>query len=204
MVVMENIAYRMKSIALALISFLAVKITAVAGGFDYGTPSPYTPYERYMSGVRSVLGALDERKPDMERVKGLMKQGRSFRYHMDDPYRPAMPQITARTREGDCKDKALWLCDQLNDASVRFVIGKTTRNARMSHAWVMWENQGRWWILDCTLKSAPIAADTVPSDRYIPLYSYGKSTCFRHSSTRTGLAAVATQKNAPVGERSGR
>ena len=191
----------MKPLAFAILSLLAANLTAVAGGFDYGTPSPSTPYERYMNPVRSVLGSLANRKPDMERVKDLMKQGRSFRYYMDDPYRPAMPEVTARTQEGDCKDKALWLCGQLNDSSVRFVIGKTKRSARMSHAWVMWENEGRWWILDCTLKNAPVAADAVPADRYIPLYSYGKSTCFRHSSTQVALASVAAKKNAPVAAR---
>jgi len=191
----------MKPLAFAILSLFATSLAASAGGFDYGTPSSSTPYERYMKPVRSVLGALAHQKADMERVKGLMKQGRSFRYHMDDPYRPALPEVTARIQEGDCKDKALWLCDQLNDSSVRFVIGKTKRDARMSHAWVMWENQGRWWILDCTLKNAPIAADAMPADRYIPLYSYGKSTCFRHSSTQIGLASVAAKRNAPVAAR---
>jgi hypothetical protein len=136
----------------------------------------------------------------MESVKMLMKEGRSFRYHLDNPYVPAMPAVTARQRVGDCKDKALWLCDQLNDSSVRFVIGKTSQRARMSHAWVLWQNEGRWWILDCTLKNAPIPADSVPSDRYIPLYSYTKGTCFQHGRSVMNVASVASRRNAPVGE----
>jgi hypothetical protein len=113
---------------------------------------------------------------------------------MDDPYVAALPQETARTRTGDCKDKALWLCDQLNDSSVRFVIGKTSRSAKISHAWVLWKDAGRYWILDCTLNRAPIAADTLPEDRYIPLYSYAKGSAFRHGVSSVNVAAVATKK----------
>lgn len=186
----------MKSI-LALITLLTVQAAALAG-VDFGSPSS-TPYDRYLGPVREVLGTLSKEKPTMQRVQTLMSQGRSFRYHMDNPYVPAAPALTAKNREGDCKDKALWLCEQLNDASVRFVIGKATRNARMSHAWVMWENEGRYWILDCTLKSAPIAADTLSAGTYIPQFSYAKNGSFRHSENQTGVAAVATRKNPAVG-----
>jgi hypothetical protein len=181
----------------ALFLFLS-SLASFAAEADLGRPSKSLPYDRYMGSVRSVLGALDNRKAEMDVAKQLMKQGRSFRYHLDDPYVPAMPSVTAREREGDCKDKALWLCDQLNDSSVRFVIGKTSPRARMSHAWVMWQHDGRWWVLDCTLKSVPIAVDTLPADRYIPLYSYAKNRSFSHASTPMHMAAVATRKNATV------
>ena len=181
-----------------LIALLTVKAVALAG-VDLGAPSS-TPYDRYLGPVREVFGTLSKEKPSMQRVQELMSKGRSFRYHMDNPYIPATPAVTAKNREGDCKDKALWLCEQLNDSSVRFVIGKATRNARMSHAWVMWENEGRYWILDCTLKSAPIAADTLSAGSYIPQYSYAKNGSYRHSDSQTGVAAVAAaRKNSPVG-----
>jgi hypothetical protein len=187
----------MKRFALTL---LALAVTSITGfSLDLGMRSSGTPYDRYLGPVRTVLGSLDEHKADMGTVKKLMKQGRSFRYHLDDPYVPAMPAVTAREREGDCKDKALWLCDQLNDSSVRFVIGKATRRAKMSHAWVMWQNEGRWWVLDCTLKSEPIPADALSADRYIPLYSYTKGTCFRHGQDMMNVATVASRKNGPVG-----
>ncbi len=100
-------------IALTIIALLSVKIAAFAG-VDLGSPSSYTPYERYMAPVRNVMNTLgNSEKPSMEQVKALMHQGRSFRYHMANPYTPAAPEETARQRQGDCKDKALWLCDQL-------------------------------------------------------------------------------------------
>ncbi len=176
-----------------LLTLIALKVAAFAT-VDLGTPSAYTPYERYMAPVKAVMGSLRQAKPSMDQVKQLMKEGRKFRYHMDDPYTPALPDVTSRIHEGDCKDKALWMVDHL-DASARFVIGKTKRGTKISHAWVLWQNEGRWWILDCTLKSAPIAADSVPDDQYVPLYSYGKGICYRHSETTSGVASVAGQQN---------
>ena len=187
----------MKTSLLSLAVLLIAKIAAPAA-FDVGTPSDYTPYDRYMSPVRSVLSHLGQQKASMEQVKKLMAQGRSFHYRMDNPYVAAMPATTAATRSGDCKDKALWLCSQLGDSDVRFVIGKTEPGVRISHAWVMWKNEGRWWLLDCTLRSAPVPADSLPQNRYIPLYSNSKGSTFRHSATQAGLAQVASRKKSPV------
>ena len=187
----------MKTLVASLLLLLATNF-AVLAGFDLGSPSSSTPYDRYMNPVQSVLSHLGSQKASMEQVRKVMVQGRSFHYRMDNPYVAAMPEKTARTRTGDCKDKALWLCDQLGDSDVRFVIGKTEPSARISHAWVMWKNEGRWWLLDCTLRSAPIPADSLPRDRYIPLYSYGKNSTYRHSATQVNLAQVASRKKSPV------
>ena len=193
-----KIIVNMKCAFFSILTLLSSVFAAEA--VDLGNQSSSTPYDKYLGPVRTVLSSLEGQKASMDQVKVLMKKGRSFRYHMDNPYVPSMPDVTAKEREGDCKDKALWLCDQLNDSSVRFVIGKTSPRARMSHAWVMWQNEGRWWILDCTLKSAPIAADSLPSDAYIPLYSYAKNGRYRHAATTIGIAAVAAKKNAAVGQ----
>jgi len=171
--------------------------------FDIGAPSDSTPYDRYMTPVRTVLSHLGAQKPTMEQVKKLMIQGRSFRYRMDNPYVAAMPEKTAQTRSGDCKDKALWLCNQLGDSDVRFVIGKTEAGVRISHAWVMWHNEGRWWLLDCTLRRAPVPADELSANRYIPLYSYSKSGMYRHAATQVNIAQVASKKKSPVASNRG-
>lgn len=187
----------MKSLALAIIALIGSSLAGIAG-VDLGMPSSGTPYDRYMAPVKNTLSSLGKNRPSMETVSALMKQGRSFRYRMDNPYVASLPSETARTRTGDCKDKALWLCDQLDDSSVRFVIGKTHPSAKMSHAWVLWNDGTRYWILDCTLKRAPIAADTLPADRYIPQFSYAKSASYRHGVTSSNVAAVANSKTSPV------
>ncbi len=187
----------MKASLLSLGLLLIAKVASLAA-FDTGTPSDYTPYDRYMSPVRSVLSHPTSQKASMELVKKLMIEGRNFRYRMENPYVAAMPATTAAKRSGDCKDKALWLASQLGDSDVRFVIGKTEPGVRISHAWVMWKNDGRWWLLDCTLRRAPIAADELPQNRYIPLYSFSKGSTFRHAATQVGLTEVASRKKSPV------
>jgi hypothetical protein len=186
----------MKITLLSLASLLLASLTASA--VDLGTSIDHTPYDRYMTPVKEVLGSMHGQAASMNKVEALMRQGRAFRYAHNEPYVPAMPRETATRHCGDCKDKALWLMDQLQDPSARFVIGKMTRGAKMSHAWVMWQNAGQWWILDCTMLSRPIAADKATVNEYVPLYSYSRGTAFRHTDKAGLTADVASKKQSPV------
>ncbi len=164
-------------------------------------PTTSTPYDRYFGSLRAVMATLEPQRATMAQACHLMKVGYSFQYVTRDPYRPDPPKLTEAQRAGDCKSKALWLYDNLADAGALFVIGKAEKNARTSHAWVYWRHGGRWWILDCTDRIDPIAADSVSSDRYVPYYSFGKSGAYRHSTTRIntapGTTATATAVGAP-------
>jgi hypothetical protein len=151
-------------------------------------PTTFTPYDRYFNSVRAVIANLEPREATMVTVCHLMKVGHSFTYLSRDPYRPDPPRLTEAQHSGDCKSKALWLYDSLADAGALFVIGKSEKNVSTSHAWVYWRGGGRWWILDCTDRSDPIAADTVSPDRYVPYYSYGKNGTYRHKATWVGPA----------------
>jgi len=187
----------MKTSLFSLSALLLANLSAFAA-VDLGSSTSHTPYDSYMLPVKHVFSSLHGDSASMEKVNALMREGRSFGYAHSDPYNPALPQQTAARKVGDCKDKALWLCDQLQDPSARFVIGKMKRNARISHAWVMWQHEGRWWILDCTMNSAPIAADKVGNDDYVPLYSYTKGAEFRHSGNSGSVAVAAGKSKAPV------
>lgn len=189
---------------LSLLSLTVLFLTQMTASavVDLGSTTSRTPYEAYMSPVRQVLNSLNGSSPDMARVAVLMRQGRCFRYAHTDPYNPALPQETATRRVGDCKDKALWLCDQLQDPSARFVIGKMKRSSRMNHAWVMWQGEGRWWILDCTMNFSPIPADSLSPDQYVPLYSYSKNAVFRHTGSSGSMASVAGRSKTPVAAKS--
>jgi hypothetical protein len=187
----------MKKTAIAILLLILGKVTALAG-FDVGMPSAATPYDRYMTPVRTVLSTAGSQDLTMDEVKKLMIQGRNFRYRMTNPYVAAMPAQTAKNRAGDCKDKALWLCNQLGSDDVRFVIGKTEAGIRINHAWVMWRNEGKWWLLDCTLRRAPIPAEKIPANQYIPLYSFSRNGTYRHAATQANVAKVASRKNSPV------
>jgi hypothetical protein len=156
----------------------------LAGGDDLCLQSTtFTPYDRYFNSVRAVIANMEPREATMVTACHLMKVGHSFTYLSRDPYRPDPPRLTEAKRAGDCKSKALWLYDSLADAGALYAVGKAEKNADTSHAWVYWRSGGRWWILDCTDRSDPIAADTVASDRYVPYYSFGKSGTYRHKAT---------------------
>src|SRR6476620_3214334 len=126
----------MKTISTFLCSFLALGFSAVA--VDLGFVAGGTPYDAYMRPVRDVLSTLGDKSPSMERVEKLMLEGRSFRYSFVEPYTAALPAVTEARHAGDCKAKALWLCDQLGDENCRFVVGKAHLGAKLSHAWVLW------------------------------------------------------------------
>jgi hypothetical protein len=188
----------MKTLSLLALGLLSLGFSATAG-VDLGSSASRTPYDSYMQPVKHVLGSLDGAAPTMDKVQALMRQGRGFFYSYTTPYVAQTPQVTASTHAGDCKAKALWLCDQLGDSNVRFVVGKAHYGAKLSHAWVLWReaSSGRWYVLDCTNNAKPVAADSLRSDEYIPLYSWGKSGAYRHAATTIGMAAVAGKRPAP-------
>ena len=182
----------LKTSLFALSGLLLAKTAALAG-IDMGTPAGYTPYDRYMSPVKQVIGSLKGQTTDFKRVQSLLHVGRSFRYSFTDPYTAAMPDVTARTHTGDCKAKSLWLMDQLGDANLRYVIGKARATSKISHAWVMWNDGNAWWILDPTNANRPILAESTSRNEYIPQYSWAKSGSYRHSSTSLNMASVAAK-----------
>lgn len=139
-----------------------------------------TPYDRYMHSVNTVLRQLNGSKPTFQKVAALTRQGYSFKYTFDTPYVAPMPHVTEAKREGDCKAKSLWLAARMNDPSVKYVIGKARRTSKISHAWLMWNHNNRWWILDPTNNPNPIPADRVGPDEYLLTYSYDKNGSYRH------------------------
>jgi len=181
----------MKSLFFALALLASQALTFAHTNLDLGFPASDTPYDPYMSPVKQVLTHLSNEDSSMDRVRQLMHEGRAFRYSFTSPYLAATPAVTETTRAGDCKAKALWLADQLNDASVRFVIGKARRTSQMSHAWLLWEHANRWWILDCTNNWDPIPADRVSSNQYIPYYSFAKNGEYRHQATALMVAQAS-------------
>jgi len=192
----------MKKLLFTLLAFAVSHIAFANVSLDLGAPASGTPYDRYMTPVKNVLTQLRGEEASMERVRELMRVGRNFRYSFTTPYTAATPETTAATHAGDCKAKALWLADQLNDASVRFVIGKARSSSRISHAWLMWQHDSRWWILDCTNLREPIPADRVSASEYIPFYSYSKDGTYRHRASAAFYAdAVAGSHSAPVASR---
>jgi hypothetical protein len=185
-----------KFLALAAL-FLAAKLSASAA-VDLGTAASATPYDRFLTPVKQVFSTIHSEGASLDKVNALMREGRAFRYAHTEPFVPATPEATAAHHCGDCKDKALWLMSQLQDQNVRFVIGKLDRHSRLSHAWLMLEKDGQWWILDCTMLNHPIPADRAGVNEYVPLYSYSKGTAYRHTD-KAGLVADTASKGTKAG-----
>jgi hypothetical protein len=182
----------MKPLLFAIALLASPLLSFAHTNLDLGSPASDTPYDPYMSPVKQVLTHLTNDDASMDRVRQLMREGRAFRYSFTSPYVAATPDVTAATRAGDCKAKALWLADQLNDQSIRFVIGKARRTSQMSHAWLLWQHANRWYILDCTNNWYPIPADRVSSSQYIPYYSFAKNGEYRHRATEVMFADGAS------------
>jgi hypothetical protein len=132
------------------------------------------PYDPYATPIRRVMNHLDGEQADFQRVCGLMRQGRGFRYQMRDPYRASPPEVTATRRSGCCKDKSLWLASRINDDSIRYIIGRARRNSHGLHAWLVWKHSGEWWVLDCTNRSKPLRKDSLAPGEYVSYYQWSK------------------------------
>jgi hypothetical protein len=131
------------------------------------------PYDPYAGAVRTVLDRVNgSAKP--EQVADLMKQAHRFRYRMKHPYRAAPPEETDSSREGDCKDKSLWLAWRMNDQSIRYVFGRARPTSDELHAWLLWKYDSHWWVLDCTNRDRPIRSDRLSPGEYVAIYQWSK------------------------------
>ena len=188
----------MKKAIILILSSLA-GIASTFASVDLGSPTRSTPYDPYLSPVKHVLTQLDGKESSLDHVRQLMRVGRGFRYSFTDPYTAATPEVTAATHAGDCKAKALWLAAQMNDRSVRFVIGKARAASKVSHAWLLWtQDSSHTWILDCTNFSEPILAERAdPTREYIPTYAFSKTGSYRYG---TMMASATSHHKAPVAQ----
>ena len=150
-----------------------------------------TPYDPYLRPVRTVLQQLNGSTPSFQKVAGLLREAYGFEYTFDTPYVATMPNVTGRTHSGDCKAKSLWLASQMNDPSVRYVIGKARSSSKISHAWLMWQNNGRWWILDPTNISHPIAASEASANEYLVSYAYDQTGSYCYDAPARSRRTVA-------------
>ena len=157
---------------------------AVSGfSADLGRRTARTPYDPYFGPVFSVMGGTDSTHPSLDYMREKLKEARRMphRYDPDRPYVPQSPNVTERVRGGDCKAKALWLARELNDSNARFVVGKYRGSPARSHAWLLWSDGQKWWVLDPTFYDRPIPSG---SGAWEPHYSYGKGGRYVHEGAR--------------------
>lgn len=122
-------------------------------------------------------------EPTVEDVRASLRTARRFRYYFDsaNPYVPVDPETTDATHQGDCKAKSLWLAWKMDDRRVRFTIGKATRGAKMSHAWLLWYEGSEWYALDPTMESDVLPMKRLSGRKLFPQYSFTATKTYAHS-----------------------
>ena len=149
---------------------------------DAGTRTSGTPYDPYLGPVRQTYSLLSNSSPTIDEIRSQLRTARRFRYYFDaaQPYVPQLPAVTEAKRQGDCKAKSLWLISKMGDRNSRYVIGKAKPGDRLSHAWALWPDGGRWLVLDPTLQSDVVIAEQVRGRKWIPQYSYNGGGNYAH------------------------
>ena len=155
----------------------------VFGDVNLGRVTPHSPYDAYLGPVRKTFARFRGSQPTVDEVRAQLRTARRFHYYFDNgnPYVPVEPEITDATRQGDCKGKSLWLAWKMDDRRVRFTIGKVTPSARMSHAWLLWNEGGEWFALDPTNESDLLPLQRIAGHKLFPQYSYSTSAIYVHS-----------------------
>jgi hypothetical protein len=166
----------------------ALAATAAALEVDPGSPTSRTPYDGYLSTMRTVMSSLGSNHPDEGSVQGYVRTARGFRYSMKDPFVPQTPAETESTKSGDCKAKSLWVAYKMDDRTLRFVVGKARASSTMNHAWLVWDGPEGWQVLDATNYSSPLNFSRLGSNEFIPLYSFTANGKYVHA------AALAPKK----------
>jgi len=136
-----------------------------------GTPTRKTPYDsRY------------------ERVRVYLQEARTrIIYTPEDEGQDywQLPEESEYLGTGDCEDMAIWLYVKLKRKDVgpvRLCIGKHSRTAAQMHAWLVWSDGRRLYVLDPSTSDEPLREDQVRPGSYIPYYSYDGDAKWRHKA----------------------
>ena len=167
---------------LAFLSCIVAVTMRLNAEIDVGRPAGGTPYDAHLGPVRQTYSRFSGGAPSVSDVRAQMRTAYRFRYYFDpaQPYTPQLPSVTESRQQGDCKAKSLWLASKMGTRDARYVIGKGSLSSRISHAWLLWSNGGKWIILDPTNTSEMIEAERVVGKKLIPQFSYSGGTSYRH------------------------
>jgi len=161
----ENHPFRSATL-LAAAGLLFLSITSCrterrTGDLHLGTPARHTPYDGKYEKVRKYLKEVYTKIRYVPEPDGI------------DYWQ--LPEETEALGTGDCEDMAILLYVKLKNAgllSTRLCIGKHNASAALMHAWVMWSDGERHYILDPSVSDQPLQTNQAPRGSYIPYYSY--------------------------------
>lgn len=144
-----------------------------------------TPYDAQMSRISRVMqaGTSAAQTLQLDQVNQWMRGLKRIPYQYTSTWKT--PEELQATRSGDCKAKALslyYLMKSKGATNVMFVIGRRTGSSQGTHAWLLWETQGKVWLLDPTDESSAVESSGFGTDEYVPHYAYNGASKLRPSS----------------------
>jgi len=191
------------------VSFLALLLLIFAGcvttnNYDYkGDVTNNTPYDIKYKKVQEYLEKAANFRYERDKVsqkliksssnKDTIRDKTDFWYPfvsiMEDIKKDRadywqLPEETEKKGRGDCEDKAIWLYSKLikeGFTDVRLVIGKYRESSPYFHAWVVWYQEDKIFILDPTKNRSIWELRDYPAGYYQPYYSYYKNKKWRHT-----------------------
>jgi hypothetical protein len=129
---------------------------------------PTFPFGRYFS------RPLQVQCKDLEEIRKFLQNCEPASdkelFDKSDYWQP--PDEFERRRRGDCEDFALWTWRQLIAIGyrARFVVGRYGRY-REGHAWVMFETEGKWFLLEPSFRRFTGQLPALSTLQYHPSYS---------------------------------
>lgn len=150
-----------------------------------GHPVALTPFDLKMmaSGFYKIL---PQSPPNNRRtLQEIFNQAASFQYRHDsggDVWQD--PDVTERTKAGDCEDMALWIYRELmrnGYDETRIMVGKFEAKDARHHTWVVCRLEGHDVILDPALQRSVWLRTELLPDLYLPSYSFDGRVKYTHS-----------------------
>ncbi len=146
-----------------------------------------TPYDKQMNRIRPALlsahrGEAGE-KVSVALVNHWMGDLRGIPYAYQMEWKT--PEEVQSREPADCKGKAVALYQRMQKQgakNVRLVIGKRTPSSRMTHTWLLWEINGRTFVLDPTFNWIARDSEEFSEGLYVPFYAYSGDKKYRASS----------------------
>jgi hypothetical protein len=142
-----------------------------------------TPYDQQMAPIWVFVNAdtlPGSQETSLPTLNDWIRRLRALPYRYSKRWKT--PTEVNSDRMGDCKGKAVALCEKLlvNGAhNVRLVIGKHRRTDLRTHAWVEWETLQGTLLLDPTLNWTATKTECQDQSTYIPLYAYENGRKYR-------------------------
>ncbi len=146
---------------------------------------PSSPYDWQMTRILpALLAKSSSSQISLPLVNNWMGDLRDIPYRYHSEWKT--PAEVQSNQSADCKGKAVLLYERMqrNGArNVRLVIGKRGATSRVTHAWLLWETDGRTFVLDPTFNWTACRSEDVRPGSYVPLYAYSGAKKYRAAAT---------------------